>query len=81
MSTLDQIPNIDSWRACSEECRKRSECNYWSWGKQTNPSPKMKKKCVLKHGEVKQAEHFNQMVSGERECGQQENSKWTLVVD
>jgi len=63
------IPNILTWRKCSEECRKTENCRGWTWFTDNYEIEGKRKHCCLKTTDAGR-QYETAAISGSVECGQ-----------
>ena len=65
----DITNNVTDWESCSQICRTRTECKYWTWHMRTHPKAHLRLKCytmIERYDKI--WKHYNSY-SGDRQCG------------
>ena len=59
--------NVKSWFDCSELCREREGCKYWTWINEKHGSKALKCR-TMTDGVIELSNSYNTLVSGARDC-------------
>ena len=57
--------NVTSWTACSNVCREREDCKYWTWRTENSSVPN---RCLTMTG-YSHTKEGAKTVTGDRNCG------------
>ena len=58
----------NSWQICSEECRKNSQCLYWTWLPNDFANVGRRTQCCLKDAKSGKTSYVG-LISGSKQCG------------
>ena len=65
------IKNVNSPEACQSECKKDTDCKFWTWGGPTVNSKKKRNQCLIKDKKgtlQKDSQESKGKVSGPKTC-------------